>query len=581
MTGMYSHKNGVYKFTALDHRQATLPKILKSGGYETALIGKYHLHSNPVGLEYFEILPGQGKYFDPEFIKIGDEHPSGWVQQGKKTTYRGHSSDVIADRTLEYLKNIRNSEKPFMLFCHFKAPHDTWEYAERYSDFLEDVEIPEPENLFDDYDGRSDALKSTLQYIGSEWGNHTNFEEETAHLKGVEKRKMQYQLYIKKYLRCVKGVDDNMGRILNYLDESGLAENTLVIYTGDQGFYLGEHGLYDKRFMYEEGLRMPFLMRWPGHIEKGTVSDGMILNVDFAPTILDAAGLEPPAEMQGRSFLELTKGTLPSEWRESMYYRYYYSHFETEPHYGIRTYRYKLIFFDQIGQYEMYDLKSDPQEMKNLYHHPEYQDIVMTLKNELARLQSDLDDDPANMGDKPNIGELAAKPIYIAKDVPVGTGNNTVLFRFRTNIGGTLFSKCDLETDPSGQDFSVQGIKILTINGEGIRYFDEERPLIVDYNLTDNEWHNIALVLTGQLISIYVDGQIVKDHSMQISPDTPGHKFNIGAGINVWGYQGYNFNGEISEVLVYDEVLSEEEIISFSEGTVPDGSKTLVWNNQE
>jgi len=347
-TGKYSHINGVYKFTALDQSQPTLPKLMRKAGYQTAFVGKYHLHSNPVGLDYWSILPGQGQYHDPEFIEMGDESPSGWVRNGKRTEYDGHSSDVIADKALDYLKNKRAKDKPFMFFCHFKAPHDRWEFAERYRSFLEDVEIPEPPNLFDDYEGRSDMLKKQLQYIGSEWGDHTNFVEETAHLKGKAKKKMQYQLYMKKYLRCVKGVDDNMGRILDYLDESGLAENTIVMYTGDQGFFLGEHGLYDKRIMYEEALRMPFLVRWPGRVRPGTRSEGMILNVDFAQTMLEAAGAKAEPDMQGRSFVPLLEGRTPSDWRKSMYYRYYYSHFETEPHLGVRTHKHKLIYFDRL-----------------------------------------------------------------------------------------------------------------------------------------------------------------------------------------------------------------------------------------
>ncbi|MGB5892643.1 MAG: sulfatase, partial [Ignavibacteriaceae bacterium] len=446
MTGKYSHKNGVYKFTALDHTQPTLPKIMQKAGYHTALIGKYHLLSNPVGLDYFSVLPGQGDYNDPEFIKLGDEHPSGWVEQGKKTIYKGHSSDVIADQTLEYLQSKKDNDKPFILFCHFKAPHDTWEFAERYRNFLEDVEIPEPPNLFDDYKDRT-ALQKTLQYIGSEWGNHTNFEEETKHLEGLVKRKVQYQLYMKKYLRCVKGVDDNVGRILDYLDDSGLAENTIVMYTGDQGFFLGEHGLYDKRFMYEEALRMPFLVRWPDHIKSGSTSDGMILNVDFAPTIMEIAGINPHPEMQGDSFLQLMMGKQPADWRESMYYRYHYSHFETEPHYGVRTYTHKLIYFNRIDKWELYDLENDPLEMNNVYNDPKYNQAVEELKKELRRLQTELGDDPNNNGDKPNIGLLAPAPLYVSNDVNIGKGNASILIRFRTDVGGTLFSNCKLVDD--------------------------------------------------------------------------------------------------------------------------------------
>jgi arylsulfatase A-like enzyme len=406
MTGKYAHKNGVYKFTAMDHSQPTLPKMMQRGGYHTSLIGKYHLHSNPVGLDYYSVLPGQGAYHNPSFIRKGDEHPGGRVRDGKRTVFEGHSSDVIADQALDYLENKRPKDKPLLLFCHFKAPHDTWEFAKRYRDFLEDVEIPEPPNLFDDYEGRSDMLRKQLQYIGSDWGNHTNFRRETQHLEGKAKKKMQYQLYMKKYLRCVKGVDDNVGRILDYLDESGLADNTIVMYTGDQGFFLGEHGLYDKRIMYEEALRMPFLVRWPQEIKPGTASDGMILNIDFAPTILHAAGIQPHEDMQGRSFVPLLRGTIPSDWRRSMYYRYYFSHFQTEPHFGLRTHTHKLIHFDRIDQWEMYDLINDPNEMNNLYDSPEHQPLVAELKAELKRLQKEVGDDPKDIGDKPRTGAI-------------------------------------------------------------------------------------------------------------------------------------------------------------------------------
>ena len=406
-TGVYAHKNGVYKFTALNQDQPTLPKLMQRAGYHTALIGKYHLHSNPVGLDFWSVLPGQGRYHAPEFIEQGDESDSGWVRDGKRTRYEGHSSDVIANKALAYLKSRDNRAKPFLLFCHFKAPHDTWEFAERYRDFLQDVHIPEPSNLFDDYEGRSDMLKKQLQYIGSEWGNHTNFEDQTQHLEGVAKKKQQYQLYMKKYLRCVKGIDDNVGRILDYLDDSGLANNTIVIYTGDQGFFLGEHGLYDKRIMYEEALRMPFLVRWPGKVARASVSQGMILNVDFAPTLLEVAMAEGADAMQGHSFVALLQGRTPDDWRESMYYRYYFSHFRTEPHFGVRTRTHKLIYFNRIDQWEMYDLVADPTEMNNLYGRTEHQSIQRSLEAELKRLQAELEDDPADVGDNPDIGNLS------------------------------------------------------------------------------------------------------------------------------------------------------------------------------
>ena len=568
-TGTYAHKNGVYKFTALDQSQPTLPKMMQSAGYHTGFVGKYHLHSHPVGLDYWSILPGQGQYHDPEFIEMGSESATGWVRNGKRTEYDGHSSDVIANKALDYLKNRRAKDKPFMFFCHFKAPHDTWEFAERYRGFLEDVEIPEPPNLFDDYEGRSDMLRKQLQYIGSEWGDHTNFEEETAHLEGKAKKKMQYQLYMKKYLRCVKGVDDNVGRILDYLDESGLAENTIVMYTGDQGFFLGEHGLYDKRIMYEEALRMPFLVRWPGQVKPGSRSEGMILNVDFAPTMLEAAGEQPHPEMQGRSFVSLLEGKIPADWRKSMYYRYYYSHFETEPHYGVRTYTHKLIYFDRIDQWEFYDLRKDPAEMNNLYNDPSQQEIIADLKRELKRLQTELGDDPKDVGDHPNMGDLAPKPRYTSeKDLNIGKGDVSILTRFRTGGAGTIFSKC-----PRIGEYAM-GAKMLFFRGRQLVYDVSWEDPIIRGNYADNRWHTAAVVYRGKELFLYVDGELKLRQQGHISDDIPGHVFKIGAGTEE---HGGNFSGDISHVLFYDEPLSEDAVRAFAKGKTPEGKTVLEW----
>ena len=568
-TGKYSHINGVYKFTALDQSQPTLPKLMRTAGYNTAFVGKYHLHSNPVGLDYWSVLPGQGQYHDPEFIEMGDESPSGWVRNGKRTEYDGHSSDVIADKALDYLKNKWDKDKPFMFFCHFKAPHDTWEFAERYRSFLEDVEIPEPDNLFDDYEGRSDMLKKQLQYICSEWGDHTNFEEETAHLKGKAKKKMQYQLYMKKYLRCVKGVDDNVGRILDYLDESGLAENTVVMYTGDQGFFLGEHGLYDKRIMYEEALRMPFLTRWPGRVKAGTRSEGMILNVDFAPTILAAAGAKAEPDMQGRSFVPLLEGKVPSGWRKSMYYRYYYSHFETEPHLGVRTHKHKLIYFDRIDQWELYDLVKDPTEMNNVYEDANYQIIVKKLKRELKRLQTELKDDIKDIGDNPNMGDLGPKPLYVSKkDLNIGDGNVSILARFKTAVGGTIFAKC-----PKRGEYEM-GAKMLFFRNSNLIFDNSWDDEAIEGNYTDNRWHTVAVVLRGKVPHIYVDGELKRKLRRPVSKDKAGHVFQIGAGTEEYGY---NYKGDISHVLFFDKALSEEAIEAFAKGKEPKGTAALRW----
>jgi arylsulfatase A-like enzyme len=568
-TGKYAHKNGVYKFTALNQSQPTLPKMMQKAGYHTALVGKYHLHSNPVGLDHWSILPGQGDYHDPEFIEVGDESKTGWVRHGKRTQYEGHSSDVIANKALDYLKRRRDKGKPFMFFCHFKAPHDNWEFAERYRDFLEDVEIPEPPNLFDDYEGRSDMLKKQLQYIGSEWGDHTNFEQETAHLEGVAKKKKQYQLYMKKYLRCVKGVDDNVGRILDYLDESGLAYNTIVMYTGDQGFFLGEHGLYDKRIMYEEALRMPFLVRWPGRVKPGSTSEGMILNVDFAPTILEAAGEPAHTDMQGRSFVPLFEGSVPRDWRTSMYYRYYYSHFETEPHYGVRTYTHKLIHFDRIDQWEMYDLVQDPMEMNNLYDSPRHRHVVEELKAELKRLQAELGDDPDDVGDRPNMGDLAPRPLYVSnKDLNIGNGNVSILARFRTAAGGTIFSKC-----PAAGVYE-EGAKALFFRGRELVYDVSWEDEVIEGDYADNRWHTVAVVYRGRQLHVYVDGELKLRRRGRIDKDRPGHVFKIGAGAEDYGS---NFAGEIAQVLFYDSPLSEEAVKAHADGREPEVKPVLNW----
>ena len=402
-TGKYSHLNGVYQFTALDQRQPTLPKLMQKAGYHTGIVGKYHLHSNPQGFDYWSILPGQGRYHNPQFVEMGSEHPGGRVRQGKLTAYQGHSSDAIADKALDYLRKTRPKDGPFMFFCQFKAPHDQFESARRYRDFLAEVEIPEPANLFDDYATRSGALRTTTQFIGHPL-NGMSFERETRHLEGRERKKAQYQLYLKKYLRCVRGVDDNVGRVLDYLEASGLAENTIVIYTADQGFFLGEHGLYDKRFMYEEALRMPLLVRWPGKVEPGSVNEEIVLNVDFAPTLLEAVGAGAVPEMQGRSFLPLLEEQTAAGWRKSMYYRYYLSHFKTEPHFGVRTRTHKLICFHRTGQWELYDLTEDPREMNNVYGKPEYAGAVKELTAELERLQAELKDDVSDTGTRPHAG---------------------------------------------------------------------------------------------------------------------------------------------------------------------------------
>jgi len=392
LTGKYSHVNGVPVFNRFDGSQPTLAKYLQAAGYYTGMIGKWHLGSEPTGFDYWNILPGQGLYYNPVLIEMG---------QRKK--HPGYATDLITDFSLEFLKN-RPKEKPFFLMCHHKAPHRPWQPDEKHARLFENVQAPAPKTFDDDYATRSDAAREATMRIDRDLAATDLKKTPPAGLSEAELKKWKYERFMQDYLACVASIDDNVGRLLDYLDQNGLSENTIVIYTSDQGFFLGEHGWFDKRFMYEESLRMPFLIRWPGHVKPGSVNEGMILNVDFAPTLLAAAGQEAPADMQGRSFLPLLRGQRPADWRTAMYYRYYHypQHHRVQPHYGIRTERYKLIYFNKIDQWELYDLKQDPYELHNLYSDPAQAETVKTLKAELYRLKKELKDEDQFADNVPN-----------------------------------------------------------------------------------------------------------------------------------------------------------------------------------
>ena len=383
LTGKYAHINGVPVFNRFDGSQPTLPKHLQAAGYYTGMIGKWHLGSDPTGFDYWDILPGQGLYHDPAFI-----------QNGKRSKRKGYCTDLIVDYSIEFLKN-RPKDRPFFLMSHHKAPHRPWDPDEKHKKQFADREIPEPSTFNDDYKGRCDAAAEATMRIDRDLNARDVKEKPPAGLTPEQLKKWKYQRYMKDYLACVQSVDDNVGRLLDYLDESGLAENTIVVYTSDQGFFLGDHNWFDKRFMYEETLKMPFLVRWPKHIKPGSTNKDMVLNVDFAPTLLAAAGVATPADMQGRSFLPVLEGKTPSDWRQSMYYRYYHypMHHRVQPHYGVRTHEHKLIYFNKLDQWELYDLVKDPEELKNVYGDPAYADQVKKLKAELYRLKKEVKDE--------------------------------------------------------------------------------------------------------------------------------------------------------------------------------------------
>ncbi len=461
-TGKHSHLNGfLHNGNRFDGSQQTFPKLLQKVGYQTAVVGKWHLATAPQGYDYSEVLKGQGPYYNPPMLLNGNPKP---VQ------HTGYTTDIITDLALNWLKQKRDKDKPFMLMFQHKAPHRNWQPGPKHLNMYDNVEIPEPDNLFDDWSGRGTAAQTQDMTISKTmtrfdlkldpprgltdeqlavWNKaygpkNKAFEE--AKLTGKDLVRWKYQRYIKDYLRCVASVDDNVGRVLDYLDETGLAENTVVIYSSDQGFYLGDHGWFDKRFMYEESYRMPLMVRWPGKVKPQTVNHNLVSNLDYAETFLDMAGADIPKDMQGKSLVSLmqagpsgAKGLTPApktigfsesltnctqpDFRDALYYHYYEFNGERRTahmvrrHYGVRTDRYKLIHFYNLDEWELYDLEKDAREMRSRYDDPEYSKIVADLKTRVAELQKQYqvpDDKGSVPADPPSLhlkpGQRKAKP---------------------------------------------------------------------------------------------------------------------------------------------------------------------------
>ena len=399
LTGKYSHKNGVPVFNRFDGSQQTVAKLLQAAGYHTGMFGKWHLGSDPTGFDRWKILPGQGAYHDPVF----------YTSSARKKEM-GYCTDLITDFSIEFLDQ-RPKDKPFFLMCHQKAPHRNWQPREDKKAKWAKIQVPLPETFDDDYAGKSDAAREATMRVEDHLTPNDVKEKPPEGLSGRDLKIWKYQRYMQDYLACVESVDDNIGRLMDYLDKQGLRDNTLVIYTSDQGFFLGDHGWYDKRFMYEESLRMPFLARWPGKVKPGTTSGDMVLNVDFAPTFLAAAGLPVPADMQGKNALGVLAGNTPAGWRTDMYYRYYHypADHRVQPHIGVRTLTHKLIHFNKIDQWELYDLTVDPREKRNLISEPGQQAKVAELKSRLMALKKELGDED-QFADKPPPGGVDGQP---------------------------------------------------------------------------------------------------------------------------------------------------------------------------
>ena len=409
LTGKYGHLNGfVRNGNTFNGQQQTVSKLLGNAGYQTAMLGKWHLRSNPTGFDYWQVLIGQGPYYNPA-MKTAE----GVVQ------HTGYTTDVITDLAMDWLKNKRDDDKPFLLMYQHKAPHRNWQPGPKYLTKYDDVTIPEPETLFDDYSNRASPARNQEMTIERHlspndlklvkqrslnkeqhavWDKAYGPKNEAfakANLQGKDLIRWKYQRYAKDYLRCIDSVDDNVGRVLDYLDETGLDENTIVIYSSDQGWYLGEHGWFDKRWMYEESFRTPLMVRWPGKVKPGSVSTDMVMNLDFPELFLDIAGVPIPDDMQGRSFKDILQGNTPSDWRKSLYYHYYEfpgAH-AVAKHLGVRTERHKLIHYYDLDEWELFDLENDPNELRSVYADEKYATALTSLKKELKRLQKQYKDD--------------------------------------------------------------------------------------------------------------------------------------------------------------------------------------------
>jgi arylsulfatase A-like enzyme len=409
LTGTYNHINGFVNNslgTRFDGSQVTFPKLLRAAGYQTAIVGKWHLVSDPTGFDFWQVLPGQGVYYNPPMVR-----------NGERIETKGYVTDITTDVSLDWLDR-RDPSKPFLLMCQHKAPHRQWLPAIRHLSADADRIYPEPATLFDDYAGRGPAernqdmsIAKTMDAVDlkltrppnvptelvAAWDAYyepRNVQMRAANPQGADLVRWKYQRYMHDYLATIRGVDESVGRVLDYLERHGLAENTIVVYSSDQGFFLGEHGWFDKRWIFEESLRMPLLVRWPGVTAPGSVNRDLVSNVDFAETLLEAVGEAVPAHMQGRSFVSLLRGQRPADWRTAFYYQYFEfpQPHRVQPHYGVVTDRYKLVHFEGPDKPapELFDLEKDPRELRSVYEEVAYREVRENLTEELSRLRAQL-----------------------------------------------------------------------------------------------------------------------------------------------------------------------------------------------
>jgi len=583
LTGKYSHKNGVTVFNRFDGSQPHVAKYLQAAGYQTAIIGKWHLFSDPTGFDHWNVLPGQGLYHDPVMI-----------ENGRTNKLKGYTSDLIGDFSLDWLKQ-RDTNRAFCLMMNPKAPHREWSPPARYTNLFAHTNLPLPATFNDDYAGRSQAAREATMRMSHL--RRTDLKAPVPEgLSAQQEKEWRYQQYIKDYLRVVQAMDDSVGRVLDHLEATGLRSNTVVIYASDQGFFLGDHGWFDKRFMYEESLRMPLLVSWPGHIQPGALDSNIVLNVDFAPTLLELAGLPVPADMQGRSFAPLLRSQRPNDWRTSMYYRYYHypADHQVQPHLGVRTERYKLIHFNKLDEWELYDLAKDPHEMKNVYADPAQTATVATLKTELARLRQELDDRD-QFADQMGDGEqLKAVPLELvfrseARERLVGAavarGSKGQAFRLAGDKGVTVTGAA--AWNPAGKPFTVgariqpEGTNgVLVAMGGGSHgfslYLEDGRPCMAvrtrgqlasirsTNQLSLNEWHHVAAILSARgELRLLVNGQPAGTVKSGGIAAKPADGFNLGAdhGSHVGAYDSdLPWRGLIEDARLYWGELDKDAL---------------------
>ncbi|HIF30167.1 MAG TPA: DUF4976 domain-containing protein [Planctomycetaceae bacterium] len=589
LTGKYSHLNGFTRNgNTFDGGQQTVSKLLQAAGYQTAVVGKWHLRSDPTGFDYWHILQGQGPYYNPPM-----KTPEGIVR------HTGYTTDIITDLALDWLKNKRNAEKPFYLVYQHKAPHRNWQPGPKYLTKYDGETIAEPATLFDDYEGRGTPAKTQQMTIE----RHLNpndlklvppkltpeqrelwdaaYEPKNkafleSQLEGKDLVRWKYQRYVKDYLRCIDSVDANVGRVLDYLDESGLSENTVVFYTSDQGWYLGEHGWFDKRWMYEESFRTPLMVRWPGVTEPGSVTTDMAMNLDFAETFLEIAGQPIPPDMQGKSLIPVLQQKTPSTWRDSVYYHYYEypgAH-SVRRHLGVRTDRYKLIHFYNLDEWELYDLKKDPNEMKSVYSDPAHADVLKMMKVRLTKIRKKYKDD----GPIVDLQADRARNVRTKMVRQFGYADEKPKVLILDGKSPAVREPSSNEVDPSVRPFTVGGWLrsadpngvLLAQGGESLGYSlylkkgvptlalrsdGQGGQLAAPAAIETEDWTHVAASLDADGgATIYVNGESVATKKLFLITGRPSDGLSLGAdsGSLVGDYaDSFPLRAEVADVRIY------------------------------